>query len=66
MTPKKLMRLMRGFLHKYIAKWLPDHQNWPELVKNRQAKITPKIAHSALPGDLTVVTTATNHFIFIK
>ena len=50
----------------YITKWLPDHNyglNWP--VKKTD-KITPKMAHSALPGDRTGVTLVTNHYIFIK
>ena len=34
--------------------------------QKRLAKITVRIARSALPGDPTAVTSATNHSIFIK
>ena len=45
-----------GSANKYVL-------NWP---KTPPAKITPKIAHSALPGDPIAVTSVTNHSIFIK
>ena len=34
--------------------------------KNNPAKVTPKVACSALSGDLTAVTLITKHSIFIK
>ena len=42
-----------GFLHHKVAS---RSQIQPDLAKKRPAKMTPKIARSALPGGLTAVT----------
>ena len=54
-----------GFLHHKVS---PRPQKQPELVKKPAyvAKITPKIAGSALSGGLTAVTSVTSHSNFIK
>ena len=50
----------------YITKWLPDHKCCLNRKNKRPAKITPKIGHFALSGDVTAVTSVTNPCIFIK
>ena len=61
--PKESYQGSRG--DSYITKWLSGQKcvlNWP---KTRSAKMPPKTARSALPGDLIAVTLVTNHSIFI-
>ena len=62
--PKESYQGSRG--GSYITKWLSGQKcvlNWP---KTRPAKMPPKIACSALPGDPIAVRSVTNNSIFIK
>ena len=63
MTLSELIRAEEGFLAHKVA---PRPQIQPELAKKGPAKLNPKIAHSAQPGDPKAVIAATNHYIFIK
>ena len=56
-----LLRLKRVFLHHKVAP-----QPKAAWICQKTTKIISKIARSALSRDLTAVTSATNHFIFIK
>ena len=49
-----------------FTKWLPAHKYSLNRPKKTEAKNTPKIAPSALSGDPSAVTAATNYSIFIK
>ena len=58
-----MLGLKREFLNNH--KVAPQPQKRSELAK-KMSKIFPKMSRSALSGDLTDVTSATDPFLFIK
>ena len=58
----KILGLNRGFLYHNVAL---RQQTWPELSK-KPSKSIPKMSCPALVGNMTGVTSANNHSVFIE